>query len=132
MRACQPLKSCFKVKEGFLWSVCMMVNDENRTWTPLYMEYPSCHMAYFLWLLAVLFQAFSIPLPFSRFFGRLELAWGVRRRSWHIFILLDTWSTLESGPGYLSRGCLVRWLRATILRTTSFFGRGDSRLLPYF
>ena len=131
-RACQPsVNQSLRLKKTYCVECeCSWVNEnivKNKTWTPLYMGYLSCHVVYF--------YGCSLSLPFTFFviFGSLCACLGIKKVFAAYLILLGTWRALKSGPEYLSSGCLVRGLGTTVLRTISFtFGRGSRQLSSLF
>ena len=106
---------------------------ENKTWTPLHMEYISCHVVHYFMVIGCPFSDLSCPFTFFMIFGLLCACLGIKKAFTVYLILLGTWCAQESGLGYLSSGCLVRRLRTNVLGVASFtFGRGDRRLSPLF
>ena len=60
---------------------------ENKTYTPLYMEYLSYHVAYPFWLLAIHFQDFHVFFYLFMSFRPLYACLGIKKASAAYLIL---------------------------------------------
>lgn len=100
-----------KLKKVFC-GVCVIMNDENK---------PGC--LYICSTSAVTLRisnGFWFSFYFFMILGHLGACLKHKKAFHDVFIPLDTWHMLESGPRYFNRGFLVRRLRTTVLGATCF------------